>query len=372
MQPVPAALASSTAAGTPKVTFDYSAQVPPGDVYATERAEAPLPVFRSLAQQVEVRADYYGPAAAVGLSVRLTSSTGWSRLFPLREPTPLEDGGTLKAVLDLPELDGRGKRVAAQTRMPFEGLAVDLVASVQAEGHSVDPQRLAPALAHAAQARRRRGHPRRRRAARRGRRHGRRRSPRRPHPRQPDRRPARLAPRRPAAHVDDRCARRRRQVVARRRRDEDDLARGRRLLGRLLLEVEPLPLEGSRVIDVPGPRDLARLAERYGLLVLHWAEADEHVFVVQDEGTTYRWTTVGAPDAEPEPSFLSDAAEDVRSWLDLRAARTHRVELAPTPPARSSAPDAEEHRAAYAALEREQAAPRDGGARRGGARGRGP
>jgi hypothetical protein len=42
------------------------------------------------------------------------------------------------------------------------------------------------------------------------------------------------------------------------------------------------------VVDFP---TLAKLAERYELLVLHWRRSDVETFVVQDQGTTYRYRT---------------------------------------------------------------------------------
>jgi hypothetical protein len=59
--------------------------------------------------------------------------------------------------------------------------------------------------------------------------------------------------------------------------------------GSLLLPVLPIALPPGRpVIDVPDIAALARIAERYGLLVLHWSRSGVHTYVVQDEGTTFR------------------------------------------------------------------------------------
>jgi len=65
-----------------------------------------------------------------------------------------------------------------------------------------------------------------------------------------------------------------------------------------LVEVQPLPSPPGRpVVDVVDFPTLAKLAERYGLLVLHWTRSDVDTFVVQDEGVTYRYRT-GAVDAK--------------------------------------------------------------------------
>lgn len=59
-----------------------------------------------------------------------------------------------------------------------------------------------------------------------------------------------------------------------------------------LVQVQPMPVrQGRPVVDVTDIATLVKLAERYGLLVLHWSRADIETFVVQDEGTTYRYRT---------------------------------------------------------------------------------
>ncbi len=67
----------------------------------------------------------------------------------------------------------------------------------------------------------------------------------------------------------------------------------------LLVPVHPMPAPAGRpVVDVTAFATLVRLAERYGLLVLHWTRSDVETFLVQDDGTTYRYRT-GAAVAEP-------------------------------------------------------------------------
>jgi hypothetical protein len=62
----------------------------------------------------------------------------------------------------------------------------------------------------------------------------------------------------------------------------------RRRYGSLLVRVEPMPTPPGRpVVNVTEFKTLARLAERYELLILHWSRNNTETFVVQDEGTTY-------------------------------------------------------------------------------------
>lgn len=84
-------------------------------------------------------------------------------------------------------------------------------------------------------------------------------------------------------------------LLRRRARTVDEATEIRRRYASLLIRVHPMPAPAGRpVIDVDTFATLAKLAERYGLLVLHWARADVETFIVQDEGTTYRYRT-GTP-----------------------------------------------------------------------------
>ena len=77
----------------------------------------------------------------------------------------------------------------------------------------------------------------------------------------------------------------------------------------MLVPVHPMPAPPGRpVVDVPEFATLARLAERYGLLVLHWTRSGVETFVVQDEGATYRYRpSAQAPLGPTGPSDADDA-----------------------------------------------------------------
>ena len=66
----------------------------------------------------------------------------------------------------------------------------------------------------------------------------------------------------------------------------------------------PAP-QGRQVIDVTTFPTLAKLAERYGLLVLHWNRSGVETFVVQDESITYRYRAgTDARAAELQPGLV--------------------------------------------------------------------
>ncbi len=352
LEPAPAA-APLTPAPTPArtVVFDYSADVAPNDVYDSRRAEAPLPVFRALGETVDVQADYTGPPARVGLLARLTSSTGWSASVPLADEVEVQASGRVRASMDLRRLEERAALVARQTEMPFDGLTVELVAVVRSGEDTWAP---AVALALTAQQLRLTGEPstlvvtdasgsdaaaaaavptpQSRLDALLGWR--------------PDALLVGLALTMTAAGAT---------VVVRRRQEEDEADRACRRLGRLLLDVRPPDLSGLRVVDVDGPDALARLAERYGLLVLHWTDAAGHVFLVSDEATAYRWGTgerthvaVPTDDGGGEAAEQARLAEERR--LAAEAAQRARAE------ARQAWEQAEELRVEAARVEAERRA----------------
>ncbi len=45
---------------------------------------------------------------------------------------------------------------------------------------------------------------------------------------------------------------------------------------------------------MPSIDALATLAQRYGLLVVHWERSGTTTYVVQDEASTYRYRSAGA------------------------------------------------------------------------------
>jgi hypothetical protein len=69
--------------------------------------------------------------------------------------------------------------------------------------------------------------------------------------------------------------------------------------------VDPTPAPPGRpVIEVTEFTTLVKLAERYGLLILHWTRSDVETFVVQDEGTTYLYRTGAGDSTSPLPVVI--------------------------------------------------------------------
>jgi diguanylate cyclase (GGDEF)-like protein len=78
----------------------------------------------------------------------------------------------------------------------------------------------------------------------------------------------------------------------------------RRRYRKLLVEIEPMqPPPGRPVVGVTEFKTLARLAERYGLLVLHWSTAPSRTFAVQDDTATYWYCTDSGTDPGSGPTL---------------------------------------------------------------------
>ncbi|WP_247048854.1 DUF5305 family protein [Arthrobacter rhizosphaerae] len=100
----------------------------------------------------------------------------------------------------------------------------------------------------------------------------------------------------------------------------DEAAAIRRRYAALLVRVHPMPTpQGRPVIDVTAFATLAKLAERYGLLVLHWTRSGVETFVVQDENITYRYR----PGTNQPPSSTAAELTDAMDPSTTRVDKTH-------------------------------------------------
>jgi hypothetical protein len=59
----------------------------------------------------------------------------------------------------------------------------------------------------------------------------------------------------------------------------------------MLVRVHPVHIpQGQQVVDVTEPATLVKLAERYGLPILHWTRGDVETYVINDDAITYRYS----------------------------------------------------------------------------------
>lgn len=302
--PIEARVTDKTPSGR-SVVFSYTAQVPRSPAYDGTTVHSPDPVFRALADTVEVRYSYQGEPGSVAVTAELSAASGWHSTIPLAGPTTFEtDRFDASVPLDLPALERRADRAAAVIGIPADQLTVTVRPRfVTADGTVFEPD-LALSLStteltavDSSSLR----------------------------VKDPDTvtttttRQGKLGVlgyeisvmnARLASVALLLLALLTALVVAGLARLGAPTSEGaaiRRQHANLLVRVEPMPTpRGRPVIDVSEFTTLVKLAERYGLLVLHWSRSDVETFVVQDESTTYRYRAAAHPDQEVQQPTEED------------------------------------------------------------------
>ncbi|HKU11694.1 MAG TPA: signal peptidase I [Sinomonas sp.] len=300
--------------GPARMAFSYTATVPATPAYDDTTVSAPDPVFRKLANRLEVHYAYQGSPGTVSVTADLSTASGWHASLPLSAPASFTGSAYEGSVqLDLQALDGRAQAAAAATGVPAGTVAVAVtVHVVDLDGTAFQPAlrfNLTPLqLSLAGEAK--------------------------------DLVVVDTGAARAGAavlrtlgvegwNITAAAARMLSAVLlavamlgfavaraARARGGDDEAAAFRRRHSSMLVAVRPITTAPGRpVIDVASFADLARLAERYGLLVLHWTRSGIETFVVQDEGTTYRYR-IGAQDPRPEGSGTQQQPATLDSALE--------------------------------------------------------
>jgi signal peptidase I len=132
---------------THKVRFSYRADAPAGAVYPSGIVKTGDPIFLRLVRQVRVKVAYHLDSDAQRqvsgtqqVLLRLRSPTGWSRTLRLQPPTPFRGAGASSwVVLDLAELRALIGRVEALTGTPAgSAFTVDILPRVHVEGTLAD------------------------------------------------------------------------------------------------------------------------------------------------------------------------------------------------------------------------------------------
>lgn len=270
------------------MAFSYTATVARTPAYDGTIVHAPQPVFRRLADTVDVGFSYQGPPGAVTVTAELTTANGWRSTVPLATRNGFSTRYDDTVRLDLSALEDRAQAAAAATGMPAEQLTVTIVPRItRTDGSSFAPTLrliLTPLRLTLAD-----------------------------DPKTLTVRDAAMAAGVTAVPRTVTLLHRQLTVsagralsvgllllsvlaalsqllLARRRVPANESAAIRRRYAKLLLPVHPMPtVAGRPVVDVTAFSTLAKLAERHGLLVLHWTRSDVDTFVVQDEHTSYRY-----------------------------------------------------------------------------------
>jgi signal peptidase I len=284
-----------------QMTFSYTAAVGRTPAYDTTTASSPDPVFRKLADRVDVHFTYRGDPGSVSVAAELSTAGGWHSTVPLAAPSRIagmHHQGTVR--LDLKALEARAQAAAAVTGLPASPLNIAITTRIEtAGGHafqaslamSLTPLQLALAgdakgltvtdsttSTHLTRV-----------------------------PRTLDLLGRHLAvstARTGSASLllGSLLSAAILVLLARRMAPVDEAGAIRSRYAHLLVPVHPLPPPADRpVIDVTTFATLAKLAERYGLLILHWSRSEGTTFIVQDEASTYRYRT--GPGAAAQAGF---------------------------------------------------------------------
>jgi signal peptidase I len=294
----PTAPAVATTDSGQSMIFSYTADVPQSPAYDDTTVDAPQPIFRKLTDDVEVEYTYTGDSGSISVAAELSTASGWRSTVPLAAPQRFdEDAHTGTVSLDLKALEKRAQSAAEVTGIPASQVDVKVVPTVITE----DDKKFQPELALTLT-------------------------------------PLQLTlagdeaaltvgdggtaaiPQAAATTPTIGLAGREMPVstarilslvmalgaliaaaalgfLARASAPATEAAAIRRRYSQMLVKVQPMPAPAGRpVVDVVDFATLAKLAERYELLVLHWSRSDVDTFVVQDQGTTYRYRTgTGVP-----------------------------------------------------------------------------
>jgi hypothetical protein len=273
-----------------QMTFAYWAPVARTAAYDSTRAASPHPIFRRLADNVNVRYTYHGPPGRIAMNATLSTGSGWTSTVRLRAVTTFSGRtytGTTR--LRLSALQARADAAAIATGLPSGQILVTLAPTVTSTtgtvftptlGLTLNP--LALALAG---------------------------------------NPSTLAVRGTSTTTSKTEAVNKLSFLgiqlavstartlslallllsllaglaiawgARRTRPTGEVEEIRRRWSSMLVRVHPVHIpQGQQVVDVTEPATLVKLAERYGLPILHWTREDVETYVINDDAITYRYS----------------------------------------------------------------------------------
>ena len=284
------------------ITFSYQAQVRPSPAYDGTRVTEPAPIFRRLTDQVDVGYSYRGGPGTVTLAAELSTDSGWQSTVRLREPVTFADTDhTGHVTVDLGPLEARAQAAAEVIGIPADRVDVTVVATIK----TTDGQTFAPRLPFSLT------------------------------PTQltllggtPALTVTDTAPTQDPVRTDNTLGPAGHQIsvrtlrtgsatlalggllmlglvgLAARRTAPNEAAGIKRRYSAMLVRVGPITCPPGRpVVDVTDFPALARLAERYGLLVLHWTRSDVETYIVHDNGISYRYRTGTGP-TRTNPAIL--------------------------------------------------------------------
>ncbi|MDQ1719867.1 MAG: hypothetical protein QOE89_3820, partial [Pseudonocardiales bacterium] len=284
-------LASTLTPATGQMSFAYEAAVGRTPAYDGTTARSPDPVFRRLANTVDLYLAYQGNPGSLSVTAELSTPSGWHSTLPLAAASAITGNRYDSTVhLDLKAFDARAQSAAAVTGLPAGPLSVTVVASVQTTTGALftptlklnltplqlslvgDATNLTVRDSTVV-----------------------------PHAMRVSRTLNLLGRHLTVAHarvlsaillLAALLAAAVLGFIARHTSPGSEDAEIRLHYAPLLASVHPITTPANLpLVEVNEFATLAKLAERCGLLVLHWSRSDVDTFIVLDEGTTYRYRT---------------------------------------------------------------------------------
>lgn len=290
------------------MTMSYSAAVRPSPAYDGTVVASPQPVFRSVMRLLTLRVQYRGAPGRMRIDAQLSTPGGWtSTINLLRSFSYGSDSGTVRVPVPLTAIDRRAQAASTITGLPATPVTITVIPRMTDRGGHVfapqfpltltslaltaaDPTRLTANEAVTVT--------------------------------KMARVPATITVLRHTVSVAG--ARRLTTAAltlamlaagallgaARVHRSRGEADRIQRRWRPLLLDVHPIHTPPGRpVVDIPVFSALARLAERYELLIMHWARSGVHTYVVQDGTTIFRYRTGASPSTASREHEAPDDVE---------------------------------------------------------------
>jgi hypothetical protein len=139
----PTTVAASTASGqvTRAIEFSYSAEVTPSAAYQNSEVTSPTPIFRTQTNTVKVNYAYTGQPGTISTIARLKAGSGWTWDLALAEPETFDDETYAGAVtLDLNEISRLAERGGKATGIPSDSVTISVIPTVQTDTGSWQPK----------------------------------------------------------------------------------------------------------------------------------------------------------------------------------------------------------------------------------------
>lgn len=116
------------------VEFSYSASVTPSAAYQNSEVKSPMPIFRSQVNSVKVNYAYQGTPGTISAIAKLSTGSGWTWDLALAEPETFEGNDFAGAVtLNLDEITRIAAKGAKATGIPADSLTVSVIPTIQTE-----------------------------------------------------------------------------------------------------------------------------------------------------------------------------------------------------------------------------------------------